>query len=199
MATLSVDGGGAAAALNRKLGLRRVFRAGRTFAAISSSFQPEVAQMQSGSMQFSLDPGTVAKLKTLEVEPVPFETAQLGSMPPSYGAPLVAGEVYPGAARSWGFIEGGIRLARLGTPEPGTSVQPVSFPVLTWINLGLSLESQKLLGFLNAHDERGQLVPTPADRSPRSTSRPRRCSSIPGPGPCRSPTRGRPSKDPPPN
>jgi hypothetical protein len=142
---------GAASLLNRKLHLKRVFRPGRTFAAIASGFEPEADRFTSGSMQFSLDAGTVAKLKSLEVEPVPFETAVLGSNPPTYSGPLLGGDIYPSASRSWGYIEGGIRIDK---PEaPG--------PVLTWINLGLSLESQKVLGFIQAHTEFGQLAPVP--------------------------------------
>jgi len=148
--------------LNRKLRLNRVFRPGRAFAALSSSFQPEAARLAFGSMQFSLDPGTVAKLKSLEVETVPFETILLAPDPPTYSAPLIQGEIYPSASRSWGFLEGGIRIARLAPPEPPETPGPiVTFPVITLINLGLSLESQKVLGFAHLHNEAGQLVPAP--------------------------------------
>jgi hypothetical protein len=151
-----------AAALNRKLDIERVFRPDSAFAAVSSSFQPEAVRMTSGSMQFSLDPSTVAKLKTLEVDAVQFETAVLGSSPPAFGAPLIQGQIYPGQNRSWGFLEGGIRIAKLGTPEPPESPGPIiTFPVLTFINLGLSLESQKLTGFIHAHDATGGFAPGP--------------------------------------
>lgn len=142
--------------LNRKLRLDRVFRPGRAFATVSAGFQPATDQMESGSMQFSLDPGTVAKLKSLEVEPVPFETAVLGGNPLTYGAPLIGGMIYPGESRSWGFLEGGIRIAKVVEPE-----RALTFPVLTFINLGLSLETQKVLGYIHAHNTSGQLAPTP--------------------------------------
>jgi hypothetical protein len=148
----------AAAALNRKLGLDRVFLPGRTFAALASDFQPEADRLASGSMQFSLDPGTVAKLKDLEVGPVQFETAMLSSNPPTFGAPLIQGGIYPTENRSWGFVEGGIRIGKLGTPEPGSPVPTIAFPVLTFINLGLSLETQKLLGFVDVHDVAARLA-----------------------------------------
>lgn len=151
-----------AAALNRKLGLDRVFLSSRNFAALSSNLQPEAARLASGSMQFSLDPGFTAKLKSLEVDPAQFETAVLGSSPPTFGAPLIQGAIYPVENRSWGFIEGGIRIAKLGTPEPPESPGPIfTFPVLTFINLGLSLETQKLTGFIHVHDAAGQFAPGP--------------------------------------
>jgi hypothetical protein len=150
------------AALNRKLDLDRSFLPSRAFAAVSSDFQPEAVRIASGAMQFSLDPGFVAKLKSLDVDPVQFETAVLGSNPPAFGAPLIQGQVHPGQNRSWGFIEGGIRIAKLGTPEPPESPGPIiTFPVLTFINLGLSLESQKLTGFIHAHDAAGQFASGP--------------------------------------
>jgi hypothetical protein len=146
--------------LNRKLRVNRVFRPSRAFAAISSSFQPETVRMVSGSMQFSLDPGTVAKLKSLELDPVPFETTQLGSSPPTFGAPLLGGEIYPSASRSWASIEGGMRIAKLEIPEPPES-PGITLPTLTWANLGLSLESQKVIGGVVSHNAAGQVVPSP--------------------------------------
>lgn len=153
----------AAAVLNRKLELDRVFLPGRTFAALASNFQPEADRLASGSMQFSLDPGFVAKLKSLELDPAQFETAVLGASPPAFGAPLIQGAIYPAESRSWGFIEGGIRIAKLGVPDPPESPGPIfTFPVLTFINLGLSLESQKLTGFIHVHDAMGGFASGPS-------------------------------------
>jgi len=114
-------------------------------------------------MQFSLDPGFVAKLKSLEVEPVSFEATVLGTDPPSFGAPLINGEIYPGTGGGWGFIEGGIRIAKLGIPEAESPGPVITLPALTWINVGLtvgaSLESRKVMGAIQAHDASGQIVP----------------------------------------
>ncbi len=150
--------GATTTALNRELDLNRVFRPDRAFAAVASSFDPAADRLRSGSMQFSLDPGFVAKLKSLEVQSAPFETAVLGMDPPSFGAALISGEIHPRTGQGWGFVEGGIRIAKLGTPEPESPVPALTLPTLTWINLGLSLESQKLTGFIHAHDKSGQLV-----------------------------------------
>jgi hypothetical protein len=148
--------------LNHKLGLTNVFRPGRAFASLAINVQPQALRMAGGAMQFSLDPGTVAKLKSLEVDPVSFETATLGSEPPTYGAPLIQGEIYPTESPSWGFLEGGIRLAKLAPPEPPDTPGPIiTFPVITLINLGISLETQKLLGYVHVHDASGGLAPAP--------------------------------------
>ncbi|HET6998857.1 MAG TPA: hypothetical protein VFI03_09725 [Solirubrobacterales bacterium] len=153
----------ASALLNRKLGLTNVFRPKRAFASLASNVQPQAIRMAGGEMQFSLDPGTVAKLKSLGVDPVSFETATLGAEPPAYSAPLIQGEIYPAESRSWGFLEGGIRLARPAPPEPPETPGPIiTFPVITLINLGLSLETQKLLGYVHVHDEAAQPAPAPA-------------------------------------
>lgn len=153
----------AATMLNRKLGLDRVFRPGRAFASVASGFQPELDRLQSGSLQFSLDPGFVAKLKSLEVDPAQFETAVLGSDPPTFSAPLLGGVIYPGSSRSWALIEGGIRIAKLGEPQLPETPGPIfSFPVLTFINLGLALEAQKVTGLIHAHDANGGFAPGPS-------------------------------------
>jgi len=137
--------------LNRKLRLDDVFRPGRPFASVSSSFLPEWDQLSSGTFQIGLDSGFVAKLKSLEVEPVPFATSVVGTNPLVLGAPLINGAIYPSSNNSWGGIEGGLRISK---PEaPG--------PVITLSNLGLSLESSKVPAAIMVHTESGQIAPSP--------------------------------------
>jgi hypothetical protein len=142
---------GAASLLDSKLQMRGVFAAAHPFAALSSSFQPEYDTVAAGSLQFTLDAGTVAKLRSLGVEPMPFEVAS-GPTPFSYSAPILFGSIYPDLKGGGGTIEGGIEIAVPNAPGP----------VITIYHLGLSLESNKAPADFLVHTESGQLAPAPA-------------------------------------
>lgn len=137
--------------LNRRLGLDGIFRPGRTFGAVSSTYQPEWVQAPNGSLQFSFDQGLLDELKSVEVEPAPFSMSVTGSNPLAYDAPILRGDIYPRAGRSSGGIEGGFRLARPGVPSP----------VITVSNIGLSFETNTLSTAVALHTESGQLGQVP--------------------------------------
>jgi hypothetical protein len=139
--------------LNRRLGLDGVFGPGRPFAAVSSTYRPEWVQVAKGSLQLSFDQAFLDKLKSVEIEPRPFEMSVAGSNPLTYSAPLLGGAIYPAQSRSAGFVEGGFRLAK---PEaPG--------PVITVGNLQVSQETSSFSNAFHLHTEAGQLgtVPPP--------------------------------------
>lgn len=143
--------GRAADHLNRRLGLDGVFRPGRPFAAVTSTYQPEWVQARKGSLQISFDQGLLDKLKSVEVEPAPFAMSVTGSNPLTYDAPILRGDIYPRGNRGSGGVEGGFRLARPGMPSP----------VITVSNIGLSLESTNLSTAVALHTESGQLGQVP--------------------------------------
>lgn len=135
--------------LNRKLGLD-AFGPGRAFASVSTSLQPEEVPVLGGSVRFDFDPATVAKVKSLGFEVQPMESSG-GLSDPVFTAPLLAGRIDPAMARTWGMAEGGFRIT---DPEgPG--------PTVDWWNLGVSLETGKLISSGLAHTEFGQLAPGP--------------------------------------
>ncbi len=127
----------AAKILNRKLGLDRVFRSGRSFAEASSSTQPGSVTVLGGSAVLAGDEATFAKLKSLEVEVTPFEAAKvLGSNPPTFGFPLLpSGAAVPLDLSSGGLVsETGLRLIRQGGPSPPAE--------LSLVGLSVGLESK---------------------------------------------------------
>jgi hypothetical protein len=127
----------AAKILNRKLGLGRVFRSGRSFAEATSSTQPGSVTVLGGSAVLAGDEATFAKLKSLEVEATPFEAAKvLGSNPPTFGFPLLpSGAAVPLDLSSGGVgSETGLRLIRQGGSSPPAE--------LSLIGLSVSLESK---------------------------------------------------------
>ncbi len=140
--------------LNRRLGLDGVFRPGRPFAAVSSTYRPEWVQVAKGSLQLSFDQGFLDKLKSVEIEPAPFAMTVTESGPLTYSAPLLGGSIYPAQTRSHsqGFAEGGFRLAKAGAPGP----------VVTVSNIGVSFESSSLSNAVQLHTEAGQLGTVPA-------------------------------------
>lgn len=141
----------AAEQLNRRLGLDGVFRPGRAFATVASTYRPEWVQVAKGSLQLSFDQGLLDKLKSVEIEPRPFEMTSTGPSPLVYSAPLIGGSIYPTQSRSSGFAEGGFRLSK---PEaPG--------PVITVANIGVSFESNSLSNSIQLHTESGQLGTVP--------------------------------------
>jgi len=135
--------------LNRKLGID-AFRPGRPFASVSAGLQPGEVLTTGGGVRFEFDPGTIAKIKSLDFDVQPMESD--GSLSdPAFSAPLLAGRIDPTMARTWGMAEGGFRITN---PEgPG--------PTVDWWNLGLSFETGKLLTSGLAHTEFGQLAPGP--------------------------------------
>lgn len=142
----------AADLLNRRLGLDGVFRPGRAFAAVSSTYQPEWVQAPNGALQLSFDPGLLAKLKSVEVEPAPFSMSATGPDPLVYSSPILRGDIYPRTAgRGSGGVEGGFRLARPGVPSP----------VITVSNIGVSFETNTLSTAVMLHTESGQLGTVP--------------------------------------
>lgn len=139
--------------LNRRLGLDGVFRPGRPFAAVTSTYQPEWVQVAKGSLQISFDRAFLDKLKSVEIEPRPFEMSVAGSNPLVYSAPLLGGAIYPTQSHSAGFVEGGFRLAKPESPGP----------VVTVGHLQLSQETDSFSNAFHLHTEAGQLgaVPPP--------------------------------------
>jgi hypothetical protein len=131
--------------LNRKLGLNGVFRPGRPFASVSSSIQPYTAQVTGGSLQIAFDPGTLAKIRSLDVEVQTLESSLVGSEPLTFSAPAIKGEVDPDMTNTWGAIEGGFRIDK---PEaPG--------PAINWWNLGVSFGEGRVLSNPHVRTESG--------------------------------------------
>ena len=135
--------------LNAKLGLPGAFRAGKPFLSIITNLQPEFDSVTKGSMQFSLDPGTVEKIKSLGVDFLPFEVTPEGG-PYSYTAPILSGGIYPDLRNGFAIVEGGLRIGRLDGPSPN----------ITMANLGFSFETYKLTSAISVHTEAGQLAPS---------------------------------------
>jgi hypothetical protein len=126
----------AAKVLNRKLSLDRVFRGGRSFAEASSSTQPASVTVAGGSAVLAGDEGTFGKLKSLDVEVTPFESATvLAAAPPTFGFPLLpSGATVPLDLSSGGVgSDTGLRLIRAS----GATTAEVSL-----VGLSVSLESK---------------------------------------------------------
>lgn len=128
----------AAKILNRKLGLDRVFRSGRSFAEASSSTQPGALTILGGSIVLTGAEAAFAKLKALEVEATPFESATVLSLkPPTFGFPLLpSGAAVPLDLSGGGMgSETGLRLIQQG----GSPAAELSL-----VGLSVSLESKIL-------------------------------------------------------
>lgn len=136
--------------LNRKLGVS-AFRPSRGFGSVLSRVHPDLVQMAGGNFKINFDPGIVAKTRDLGLELRPFETTGSSTEPPSYTGPLIYGSVDPLLVRTYGAAEGGFSIATADGPGPQ----------VFWFNLGISLETGKLLSNSTAHDEYGQLGPAP--------------------------------------
>lgn len=123
----------AAATLNHGLGRAGLFSATAPFASLSSSFKPQFDTVASGTLQLALDPLTLAKLKVVGVAPLPFEATTIATEPPTYAASLSSGAIYPDLRGGSAGVEMGIRFQR-------------EFPrtVVSWLDLSVSLESNKL-------------------------------------------------------
>lgn len=136
--------------LDAKLGLPGAFRAGKPFLTVTTNLQPEFDSVTKGTMQFSLDPGTVEKVKSLGVDFLPFEVVPEGG-PYSFSAAITGGAIYPDLRHGFANIEGGLRIGRVEGPSP----------VITMADLGFSFETYKLASALSVHTEAGQLAPSP--------------------------------------
>lgn len=136
--------------LGAKLGLPGAFRAGKPFLTVTTNLQPEFDSVTRGTMQFSLDPATVEKVRSLGVDFLPFEVAPAGGAY-SYAASIRGGAIYPDLRNGFADIEGGLRIGRLEGPSP----------VITLANLGFSFETYKLTSAISVHTEAGQLAPAP--------------------------------------
>ncbi len=135
--------------LDAKLGLPGAFRAGKPFLTVTTNLQPEFDSVTGGTMQFSLDPGTVEKIKSLGVDFLPFEVTPEGGTY-SYTAPIRAGAIYPDLRHGFANIEGGLRIGRVEGPSP----------VITMADFGFSFETYKLSSAISVHTEAGQLAPS---------------------------------------
>jgi len=122
-----------AAQLNAKLHKPRLFGSAAPFASLSSRFKPQFDGLAKGTLQLALDPGTLAKLKAVDVAPLPFEALTVATEPPTYAASLIDGAVYPDLRGGFAGVEAGLRLQR---QTPST--------VVSWLGLSVSLESNKL-------------------------------------------------------
>lgn len=136
--------------LGAKLGLPGAFRAGKPFLTVTTNLQPEFDSVARGTMQFSLDPGTVEKVRSLGAEFLPFEVKpESGDY--SYSAATTSGAIYPDLRSGFANIEGGLRIGRAEGPSP----------VITMADLGFSFETYKLASAISVHTEAGQLAPAP--------------------------------------
>jgi hypothetical protein len=140
----------ASSLLNRTLRLD-VFRPRRGFATVSASLQPREVQVSAGSVRFDFDAGFLTKVRSIGFEVQPMESTGDPSDPPVFSAPLLAGRIDPAMAGTWGMAEGGFRIVNPSGPGP----------TVDWWNLGLSLETGKLITGGLAHNEFGQLTPAP--------------------------------------
>ena len=140
----------ASSLLNRKLATD-TFRPNRPFGSISASLQPEEVQVLGGSVRFEFDFDFVAKIRSLGFEVQPMESLGGPTDPPIFYAPLLAGRIDPARTRTWGMAEGGFRIVNPDGPGP----------TVDWWNLGLSLETGKLITSGLAHTEFGQVAPGP--------------------------------------
>ncbi|HVY95930.1 MAG TPA: hypothetical protein VHA54_03115 [Solirubrobacterales bacterium] len=136
--------------LDAALGLPGAFRPGKPFLSLVTNLQPEFDSLAGGTMRFSLDPGTVEKVRSLGVDFLPFEvTPEGGSY--SYGATTTGGAIYPDLRNGFANIEGGLRIGRSEGPSP----------VITLADFGFSFETYKLSSSISVHTEAGQLAPAP--------------------------------------
>jgi hypothetical protein len=119
--------------LDAELGKPRLFSSAARFASLSCSFKPQFNSLAKGTMQITLDPGTLAELKTATVTPLPFEALTIATEPPTYAASLIGGVVYPD-------LRGGSAVAQAGLRLQGEAPKTV----VSWLGLSISLESNKL-------------------------------------------------------
>ncbi len=122
-----------AAALNRGLGRVGLFSPTAPFASLSSSFKPQFDTVASGALQLALNPVTLAKLLAAGVAASPFEATTIATVPPTYAASLTSGAIYPDLRGGTAGAEMGIRFQR-EAPRA----------IVSWLNLSVSLESNKL-------------------------------------------------------
>lgn len=122
-----------AAALDRKLRRPQLFAAGSPFASLTTDFKPQFDAVASGALQLALSPSTLAKLKAVNVTPLPFEAQVEANEPPTYAASLTDGIIYPDLRGGSAGVEAGIRLQR---ESPRT--------VVSWIDMSVSLETNTL-------------------------------------------------------
>lgn len=116
---------------------------------MSSSVQASEVQITSGSFRLDLDPGTVAKIESLGFDVSPIASSGGASEPLVFSAPLLGGRIDPTMAHTFGFAEGGFRIADPDSPGP----------TVEWWNLGISFETGKLPSSGVAHTEFGQVAP----------------------------------------
>lgn len=142
----------AAQHLNERLGLDRAFRAGRSLGSVSISAESRKVALRGSAVTLVGAESTFAKLRSLDVDVVPFEAATvLAATPPTFSFPS-----FPGG--SWAFEvpsgvagETGLRLIQRG----GTLELPVGSPVMSLVGLSLSLEAKTLTADVSIHHSQG--------------------------------------------
>jgi hypothetical protein len=132
----------AANLLNRRLGLDRVFRAGRPLAAADTIIRPETVGVNGGTMEIAFDVGFLAKLASLEVT---ISTAESSTLTGStLLLPIRYGSISPDLLRGNLFGESGFALL-----QPGAL--PEQQQLARFIAINLSLESDRLGAAINLH------------------------------------------------
>jgi len=144
--------GRAAKVLNAQLGLTRVFKGGRSLGETVGFADPESVTIQSGSILLEGSQGIFEKLKSLDVEVVPFEAATvLGTTPPAFSFPLLPGTVPMDLSDDGPGSETGLRLIQKG----GTPELPIMSPVMSLVALSVSPESRTLSAGVSVHFSEG--------------------------------------------
>lgn len=144
--------GRAARVLNSQLGLSRVFKGGRSLGESIGFADPDTVTIQSGSIGLEGNEGFFAKLKSLDVEVVPFEAATvLGTTPPAFSFPLLPGTVPMDLSDDGPGSETGLRLIQKG----GTPELPIMSPVMSLVALSVSPESRILSAGVSVHFAEG--------------------------------------------
>jgi len=142
----------AAKVLNSQLGLSRVFRGGSSLGETVGFADPASVTIQSGSIVLEGSEGFFGKLKSLDVEVVPFEAATvLGTTPPAFSFPLLPGTVPMDLSDDGPGSETGLRLIQKG----GTPELPIMSPVMSLVAVSVSPESRILSAGVSVHFSEG--------------------------------------------
>ncbi len=138
----------AAQHLNGRLGLDGAFRAGRSLGSVAVSAESGKVALRGGATTLVGAESTFAKLRSLDVEVVPFEAATvLATAPPTFSFPSFAGGSWNFEAPSGIAGETGLRLIQRGdTPRS---------PVMSLVGLSLSLEAKALTANVSIHYPQG--------------------------------------------
>jgi hypothetical protein len=144
----------AAATLNRGLGKRGLLGARRPFAAVSALARLETLSFKQGTIAFELDERFQAKLQSVGVSVVPFETAAVSGPPVSVTLPVWRGAIASDLSTGVVLSQDGFRFVQGGGP----SKAEISF---AGVSLALDSHLMSATGSIVSEPPRGPLGAAP--------------------------------------